>query len=177
LGVKTGKLDLAPESIEEEDIRVGSVELRETDPFRRSIIGLAPFFVGLTALIGLSWILPNLWKDAVLAYNQGDLFSSFSLYLCIALTYLLFVISNTMFSSPEDMKGVVPLAIVIGILLSGTYAAGIRVGITEELSQTIIGVLGTIAQSLAMVLILNAFLLLLSTLFIRLVWKGKARIR
>ena len=178
VGVRTGKLTLEPElTDEEEDIRSGSVQLSQTDPFRRSVIGIAPFVIGLTALIGLSWVLPTVWNDMLIAFQNNILFSSPSLYLLSLISYLLFAVSNTMFSSPEDMKGVVPLAIVIGILLSGTYVAGIRVGITEELSQTIIGVLGTIAQSLVMVLILNAFLLLLSTLFIRLVWRGKARIR
>jgi len=177
LGVKTGKLDLAPESIEEEGVQVGSVELRQTDPFRRSAIGLAPFFVGLTALIGLSWILPNLWNDAVLAYNHGELFSSFSLYLCIALTYLLFVISNTMFSSAEDMKGVVPLAIVLGILGASAYTAGLRIGITGELFLWIQTILRNIAQSLGVVIIVNGIILILTTIFLSLTGKNSMRIK
>jgi len=173
LGVKTGKLELAPESIEEEDVQVGSVELRESDPFRRSAIGLAPFVIGLIGLIGLSSILPGLWNDTVLSYNNGVLFSSVSLYLCILVSYLLFSISNTMFASPEDMKGVVPLAIVLGILGASGYMAGFRIGVTGVLELQIVEVLQAISKSLGVVLILNAFLLLLSTLFIRIVWKEK----
>ena len=167
LGVRTGKLSLAPESIEKEDVRVGSIELSETDPFRRSIIGIAPFLVGLIALIGLSWILPNLWNDAVLAYNQGELFSSISLYLCILVSYLLFVISNTMFSSAEDMKGVIPLAFVLAIFGIGAYFAGLRVGLTGQLAVWTAEVLQNVTVSLGLVIILNAALLLFTSLALR----------
>jgi hypothetical protein len=160
LGVRTGKLTLAPESIEHDDINVGSVEFRETDPFRTSVIGLAPFFVGLIWLIGLSWILPNLWQDTLTAYNQGVLFSSSSLYLSLLISYLLFAISNTMFASPEDMKGVIPLVAVLGILGTAGYMAGFRVGLTGVLEKNAVAVLSAISKSLSVVLFLNLILYL-----------------
>ena len=158
LGVKTGKLTLAPESIEDENIPVGSVELMETDPFRRSIIGLAPFVTGLMGLIGLSWILPNLWRDTLAAYNQEVLFSSPSSYLLLLTSYLLFCISNTMFSSTEDMKGVIPLASVLGMIGAGMYVAGVRIGITGVLEEKVVAVLSAISKSLSVVLVLNLLL-------------------
>src|SRR3989344_4103040 len=50
LGVRTGKLTLAPESIRSEEIQAGSVAIAKTGPFRRAFIGLAPFFVGIASL-------------------------------------------------------------------------------------------------------------------------------
>ena len=76
LGVRTGKLTLVPESLDTRDIHAGSVEIAHTDPFRRAIIGLAPFFVGLIALFGLSSILPNLWTQTIAALQNNILFSS-----------------------------------------------------------------------------------------------------
>jgi len=158
LGVRTGKLTLAPKSIEDENISVGSVELMETDPFRRSIIGLAPFVTGLMGLIGLSWILPNLWRDTLAAYNQEVLFSSPSSYLLLLTSYLLFCISNTMFSSTEDMKGVIPLASVLGMIGAGMYVTGVRIGITGVLEEKVVAVLSAISKSLSVVLVLNLLL-------------------
>jgi len=173
LGVRTGKLTLAPESIEQENINVGSVEFRQTDPFRRSVIGLAPFLVGLTALFVLSSILPNLWNDTLTAYNGGVLFSSPSFYFLLFTLYFVFCISNTMFASSQDMKGVIPLAVVLGILGTAAYVAGIRFGITGELEEKVVAVLFVISKSLSVVLLLNLFLYALTSTG---VWIGK-RIR
>jgi hypothetical protein len=167
LGVRTGKLTLVPESIEKEDIRVGSIELTETDPFRRSVIGIAPFLVGLIALIGLSTVLPGLLSDTLLAFQNNNLFSSPSTYFVLLTSYLMFSISNTMFSSAEDMKGVIPLAIVLAIFGIGAYIAGLRIGLTGQLAVWTAEVLKNVTVSLGLVIILNAALLLFTSLALR----------
>lgn len=167
LGVKTGKLQLAPESIEGEGIQVGSVELVHTDPFRRSVIGLAPFFVGLTALFILSSLLPNLWNNSIIAYNQGILFSSLSLYYLLTTIYFLFAISNTMFSSKEDMKGVIPVALVLIAFAALISLVGFRVGITPELESSLHTLLKSLVTSLAVVIGINGILTLLTGVFTR----------
>jgi len=166
LGVKTGKLTLVPESIKEERMQLGGVELVPTDPFRRSVIGLAPFLIGLTALCMLSYLLPQYWFDTLFAYRTKTLFSSPSLYLLSSTIYLLFAVSATMFSSKEDMKGVIPLGIVLGILGMGMYIAGIRIGLTAELEKNTEGVLSAIARSLSAVIVLNLCLYFISSFFI-----------
>jgi len=173
LGVKTGKLNLAPESIEGEDIKIGSVELTQTDPFRRSVIGLAPFVVGIGAIIGLSSIVPQCWNETVVTFQNNTLFSSSSFYLLLVTFYLIFAVSNTMFASKEDMKGVIPLAIVLGMLGGAIYMAGFRIGITGTLEQTIQGVLQAIANSLGVVVGINVFLYSLTTLCMQLFWRKK----
>jgi len=172
LGVRTGKLRLSPESIEGEDIRVGSVELSQTDPFRRSVIGLAPFFVGLTALFTLCPLLPNLWSDAVTACGNNALFSSPSLYLLPLVSYLLFCISATMFASSEDMKGVIPLGIVLGILGAALYMSGVRIGITGAMEKNVSTVLSALSTSLGVVLFLNLLLYFFAS---AVVWIKKQR--
>ena len=167
LGVKTGKLTLVPESIKEERVQMGSVELTRTDPFRRSIIGLAPFLTGLTALFILSTLLPDFWNKAILAYQQNRLLSSPYSYFVLLTSYFLFCISATMFASREDMKGVIPLGIVLGILGIGIYFAGIRIGLTMELEKTIEGFLSAIAKSLSAVIFLNLCLYFISSICIR----------
>ena len=69
-----------------------------------------------------------------------------------------------MFASKEDMKGVVPLAIVLGILGGAIYMAGFRVGITGELLIWTQILMTNIAQSLGVVLVINGIILILTTI-------------
>lgn len=57
LGVRTGKLTLVPEAIEEstEEIRTGTVAIAQTDPVRRTVIGLAPVLVVTGVLAAASY--------------------------------------------------------------------------------------------------------------------------
>lgn len=168
LDVQTGKLRLVPDSIREDDINVGSVEIGSTDPIRRTMIGLAPFFVGLFALFVLSSLLPSLISDTVNAYHKGILFSSMSLYLCLFALYLLFTLSNTMFVSKEDMHGVIPFFIGIILIGIGLYAAGLRIGLTDQAVYQIAGVLSAITKSISLVVLLNLALYALTSLLLRL---------
>jgi len=172
LGVKTGKLTLAPESINGKDIQAGSVEFVQTDPFRRTAIGLAPFFVGLIALFGLSSALPSLWNQTVAAFQTNILFSSSPSYLLLLTSYLLFCISNTMFTSPEDMKGVIPLAITLLLLGGVGYIAGIRIELTGLVAETITTGLTAVSQSISIVLLFNLVLYVLTSAIL---WIAKGK--
>lgn len=171
LGVKTGKLELAPESIKEQDVRVGSVAIAQTDPFRRAFIGLAPLGTGILSLTALSWWLPNIWNSVLSAERSGVLFSSYPLYLFIGILYLLFSVSNSMFSSPQDLKGCLPLTIVIALLFGGVYALGFRFFLTGQILETSTRILRTLSQSTGIVLVINGLLLI--TIRILIVLAGK----
>ena len=82
LGVRTGKLTLVPESLEGNEINAGAVMIAATDPFRRTLIGLAPVYVGIIVLVATS----SLTVLPILTF------------------YIMFAVSNSMFSSEEDMK-------------------------------------------------------------------------
>src|SRR3989304_8777043 len=69
LGVKTGRLNLAPDTISPDEVHAGSVAIGHSDPFRRYLIGLAPVFVGLLILVAISYWIPNLTRN-VLALPQ-----------------------------------------------------------------------------------------------------------
>ncbi|MBI4064767.1 hypothetical protein HY409_00150 [Candidatus Gottesmanbacteria bacterium] len=165
LGVRTGKLTLVPESIEEADIKTGSVQIAKTDVFRRYAIGLAPLFVGLTTLVALSYIVfqqfnPSTWLRA------GNI-----TILTIVLMYLIFAISNSMFSSPEDLKGFLPFLITIGILVGAAYFAGIRFMLTGQALEVTNTIVFSLVGSIGIVLALNVLLLLLLRLLIDLMGK------
>lgn len=141
LGVHTGKLTLVPESLEGSEIKAGGVMIAETDPLRRTLIGLAPVYVGIAALAAIS-----------------------SLPILPILTfYGMFAISNSMFSSKEDMKGVLPFTITVGLFAAAGYIAGLRIGLAGELLTKTLLVIETLVGSLGIVLAVNLIVLLLTS--------------
>lgn len=154
LGVHTGKLSLVPENLEEEEIQAGSVQIARTDPFRRYAIGFAPLLVGIIVIAAISYFLRSL-----LARQQGV--SLQDALISIVGYYLLFIISNSMFSSKEDLKGFIAFAIAIFLLVAAGYIAGIRIGLTGTILEFINRILDTLVKSTGLVLAINGVLLLI----------------
>ncbi len=94
--------------IEEGGIKLGSVEITKSDPFRRAFIGVAPVIFGVSLLLLITWLLETKIPLEV---------SSWWLYLILG--YCIFVVSNTMFSSKKDMEGAI---LVIVLLICTTVA-------------------------------------------------------
>ena len=112
LGVQVGAIEFIPK-VEGETVKLGSVQVSQSDPIRRFFIGAAPFFFGTLLLLGL------LFYAA-----QNRLFTNnFSLVL---ISYAVFEIGNTMFSSKKDMEGALELFITLISLVVILYLLGIR---------------------------------------------------
>ncbi len=158
LGVHTGKLTLVPESIEQDNIQSGSVAIAHTDPFRRTIIGIAPFTNGIIVLTALSWwltqVLAGTWLILNIQVTLGILF------------YLIFTITNTMFTSKEDMVGVLPVFLTILLLLTTGYFAGLRIVFPTSMTLGIQSVLITLSQNLGVILGINLIGLLFFSLLL-----------
>lgn len=100
--VPVGELSVMPE-IEEKGVKLGSVQIGHTDPFRRTIIGVAPVLLGMILIFSIFLFVKigvNPWWQAFLAL------------------YLIFQIGNTMFSSKKDIEGSL-LFIFLVFVLSG----------------------------------------------------------
>jgi hypothetical protein len=110
LGVKTGRFSLWPKINKTGQLQMGAVQIEVADPFRHSLIGLAPLIFGSLAVLLLGRGLLNL--DAVgLALNKGDLTSVGQAIATILATpdvwlwlYLIFAVSNAMLPSPSDRE-------------------------------------------------------------------------
>jgi len=113
LFVRVGHIELFPQK-HGESIKMGSVAIAQTDPFRRAIIGLAPLFFGTAGIFG-----------------AGYYFSTLPLvpwYINIVfLLLIIFEIGNTMFSSPKDVEGIPALVMVLGLFILAGYIIGIRI--------------------------------------------------
>ncbi len=168
LGVRTGKLTLAPESIQEQEIKTGSVAISHTGPFRRALIGLAPLLVGLTALAALSYALslPNLFSPSSPLFTLGA-YQLTTKHLLIF--YLLFAISNSMFPSSVDLRGTWQLMVAILAVVVGATYAGFRIALTGAIFEATTSVIASLSQSLLIVLAVNGILLLIPTILVALI--------
>ncbi len=163
LGVHTGKLTLVPESIEEDNIQSGSVAIANTDPFRRTIIGIAPFTNGLVVLTALSWWFTHAITTQWLIINK-------ELTIGIIL-YLILTITNTMFTSKEDMAGVIPVFGTLAILLATGYIAGIRIHLPQPFINTLSAMLIGAVQNLGIIVGINILGLIVFSLLLFVVKK------
>jgi len=169
LGVRTSGLTLVPEGIEEKNVRTGSVSIAQSDPIRRAIIGIAPIFVGLGALSLLAYFLPGIWEQVALDAQNGIVMTSYAIYVFILMVYALFAVSNTMFSSPEDLEGFWPVVGIIALLGTATYIAGIRINVTETTTANLVQFFRSAGFMLGYIAMLNICLFLLSKGSIRFV--------
>jgi hypothetical protein len=94
-------------------VKLGSVQIARTDPIRRALIGMAPFFWGTTIILGTLTVfrqfggLENIW-------------------ITVLTGYVLFEISNTMFSSRKDMEGTLELFVALIVVFFIFYVLGFR---------------------------------------------------
>lgn len=179
LGVRTGKLTLTPEAIEDpsfaeasagKEVRSGSVTITQTGPIRRTIIGLSPVLVGVTAVVCISYLV-FLPPDALSSLLRLPLNQNQIVIFRIVLFYLLFAIGNTMFSSKEDLKGVLPVFLTIGLFVSIGYFIGIRIGVTGQTLTIFQQIASALLKSLGIVLAVNGVILLALKLLLVLIGK------
>lgn len=113
LFVPVGQVDLWPK-VEGEYVKLGSVQIAETDIFRRFLVGAAPFLFGIALLLATLFY----------AVNQNLLGNQWFVALMV---YMAFQIGNTMFSSKKDMEGALELFGVIIFFVIVFYFLGVRI--------------------------------------------------
>lgn len=120
LFVPVGDMEFTPKR-DSTGVKLGSIEIARTDPIRRSIIGFAPVFVGFLIIIGIVY----LFSSNILFFKDKNFYVFLGSILGIA--YLLFAISNTMFSSRKDMEGTIETIVTLLIIVLLLYLIGVRV--------------------------------------------------
>ncbi len=160
LGVRTGRLSLLPQALDDGRLRLGYVEMAASDPVRATLIGAAPLFSGLLAL---AWIggrhlyLFPLW--AMLREGQYSLFfrglrllpgvADFWLWF-----YLAFVISSMMLPSASDRYA----WRTFGLLLLALLAVAVLAGGGDWLLLYLAPPFNTFLRTLAILLFLSVAL-------------------
>jgi hypothetical protein len=137
LGVPAGRLTLTPDlpdnpshKFHSESLQMGSVSIAHTDPLRRYLIGFSPIVWGTIALSALSYIFLPMLVAAFTKFQQDLTPDWMQIAIQIVVFYLLVVISMSMFSSREDLKGIVAFLVAflaVGIVL---FIAGFRIDLS-----------------------------------------------
>lgn len=119
--VPVGEVEFLPE-MREGTVKLGSVAIADIDPFRRALIGAAPFLVGCALIIAL---LHFFGQTALQVWWQ-----------VLLLGYAVFQIGNTMYSSKKDLEGSLVVVLIGVVAILSLYLLHVDVGKFAE--QTII---------------------------------------
>ncbi len=163
LFVKTGELEISPK-IENGTLKMGSIQIRETDMLRRAIIGVAPVIVGTTLLlIAVFYFVNNI---------NLNVFSYIEILKAVLFVWIIFFITNTMFSSSRDVEGALEtlaflgfLALVLGIsltILKINFAGSL---LNLVLSEQVVNELKRGSYFLLFPVTINIAIVLLSAIF------------
>lgn len=117
LHVRVGDMEFAP-VLHGDGLKMGSVQIAHTDPFRRFLIGVAPLVIGGGILVILLHYFTQ-W------FSLQNIFGTpSSIFIFFLALYGTFVIANTMFSSKKDMEGALALFIFLILILVIIFVAG-----------------------------------------------------
>ncbi|MGQ9493428.1 MAG: hypothetical protein ACUVR2_06650 [Anaerolineae bacterium] len=140
VGVKTAGISLQPQTKRGGNIRLGAVKVRRTDPFRESLIGLAPLISGSIAILLVArWefgveALPVLRPEVVVQTL------TFSLQRPDALLwlYLIFSISNAMLPSESDRQAWLSVLLFFGLVAVFVFVSGVAIQVLEALKHWVL---------------------------------------
>ncbi len=112
--VPVGNIELMPRK-DGDNLKLGSVPIGKTDPFRRLIVGLAPLLFGLAIIFFIIY-----WITSRNLFPENLLFSLFAVYL-------IFQVSNTMFLSKKDTEGFWIVGVIFLVLFAGYKLLGVNI--------------------------------------------------
>lgn len=160
--VPTGEISFTPHIETQPDgsdyVVAGHVKIAETDLFRRYIVGLAPLPAGIFFLGLIIWIFQQYWG--------GITDIKLQIGFVLLISYLLFTVSNSMFSSKKDLEGFIffgPLLFLIGL---GAYFLGLRVSLTGPNLMKLLEIAAGVSRALGIVIGINIVILLINRLFL-----------
>lgn len=163
LRVRTGEISFTPKIVtthnNEQAVEAGHVTHTATDPLRRFLIGFAPLVWGLAVLTLLIWLFQHFWGQFTDPKQQ--------IVLGAGIGYLLFAVSNSMFTSRKDMEGseyFIPVVVILGI---AAYAAGVRFTVTGQSLVVIEQLLTGLTKALGIVMGINALIFLVNSLLLQ----------
>lgn len=141
--------------IEDEKIVLGHVIVEKKDFIRRALVSVAPLIFGIGILYsGIGFVVSRDFFGSVWGY--------------ILTGYAVFQISNSMFISNEDFKGLFPFILFISVTIGLLYVLGIQVVWSDTHIATLVhSVSKTLSYFMIVPLVINGLLLALYKLLKR----------
>jgi hypothetical protein len=173
LGVRVRSLTLIPQRQRGGSIRLGAVEVLQSDTLRTSLIGAAPLLVGMAVLGLIGWLAFN-GSGLTAALGRGDLGEIAAQLLAtiraadaLVWFYIVFAVANSMMPSASDTQAWPPvlgfLAVVVAIVLL-VGGAGLVQAVEPALQVT----LGWLAAALSITAFVDVIVAVLLWLLTRL---------
>lgn len=156
LGVRARKLTLIPRKGRGQQVHYGSVEIEATDPFRSSLIGVAPLIVGSSVILLGSWLglgleplhMPASWQEAVSYWTASD---------ALLWGYVIFAISNAMLPSQSDRRPWRPVILFLLALLTLLAATNLLAKVPPALTALGLNVVLHLAYAFTLTIIVDLF--------------------
>lgn len=148
------------------EIKAGRLFLGDTDPFRLSLIGLAPILIGLVLIYSLGKLfIPNNFQLPTINYPASPAGGQpITIILLFVICYMLNVISLTMFSSKKDMQGLIIAGPICLLIIIALYFVGVRIFLENNLLQKMEIILKDLNFYLLVTAVLNYLVFLILTI-------------
>jgi hypothetical protein len=167
LGVKTGRFSLWPQMKKGGELQMGSVQVELSDPFRHSLIGLAPLIFGTLAVLLIGQGLLNLGRLGA-AFNSGDIEQIIEAIARLLLVpdvwlwlYLIFAISNAMLPSASDRESWRTVFIYLGLTLGLALGLGLNPTMPPELQNFGLTLMAYLLSAFVITIVIDIFFILL----------------
>jgi hypothetical protein len=160
LRVKAHDIHIFPRIEEDGKVKAGQVIISQTDPFRHTIIGVAPMIVGITGLFFIGeYFFPQLSR----IIPAGIQFE-FTWKTLVGI-YLVFELTTTLFSSRRDLDSAIIVIPILLILALGLYFAGVRISLEATLLESFSIFISKVNTMLILGLIVQGIVYLVLSLF------------
>lgn len=171
LGVRTGKISFGPSNRRGNQMRLGSVTVARTDPFRASLIGVAPLISGSLAILiigqlilgfgDVGKVLPDgQWQQVWQSLQTHLRMPDFWLWL-----YLIFAISNAMLPSEADREPWRPVLMFMGLTALIFYLTGWVRQVPQALAAASLTGLSYLAYAFSLTVVVDAMFIAIIAVF------------
>jgi hypothetical protein len=171
LGVRTGKITLWPSKRRGNQMRMGSVKVGRTDPFRGSLIGLAPLISGSFAILIIGQLILGLgdlgevllkgeWRQIWESLLAGLQAPDFWLWL-----YLIFAVSNAMLPSESDREPWRPVLVFMCLAAVFFYLTGWVRQVPEVLANASLTSASYLAYAFSLTAVADAIFIAIIAIF------------
>lgn len=155
--VRTHGVHIGIGQTKKKQISLGSVKIDRTDPVRESIIGIAPFVVGISAI----WLIAgwgfDLWPNSGLSFEQmfrrvGDYANDWLTWVDL---YLVFAVSTAMIPSESDREPWGPVITFTGLIVAVLFLLGWTPRVPPDLVQLARQLLDALTFALGIAVVVN----------------------
>ncbi len=167
LRVKTGQFSLWPKLKKRGELQMGSLQVEVADPFRYSLIGLAPLIFGSVAVlvIGQGRLELGQLGQAISTGNLDAISRAAVRTLSVAdvwlWLYLLFAVSNAMLPSESDRQAWRTVLIYLGLALVLALGLGFNPTVSPEWQEFILTIIRYLLTAFLITVAVDLFFILL----------------